>query len=130
MYCVMGWENYNNGIRTQAPWISSQVLYSLSYLAPIFQQVDRHILPPLNDFRPRKSPPAGSFCRSYPVSSSGWSRNWFDLYLFVKKGIYKNWWYVYCIQVNIRPCFVFILSPSLSGGTNIRLGEFQFLSLS
>lgn len=43
----------------------------------------------------------------YPVSSSGWSRNWFDLYLFVKKGINKNWWYIYNIQVNIRPCFVF-----------------------
>lgn len=47
--------------------LQSGSLLTELYLAPIFQQVDRHILPPLNDFRPRKLPPAGSFILSVPV---------------------------------------------------------------
>lgn len=47
-----GRNNNKTRIQTLVPWITSQVLYSLSYLALVFQPV--WLSPPLNDVHPRR----------------------------------------------------------------------------
>lgn len=64
------------GNRTRVPFISSQMLKQLSYLAPVSKPViPSHSFPPfpcffLNDFRTRKSPRLSSQAGVYLVLSS------------------------------------------------------------
>lgn len=65
------------GIQTLAPCISSQLLYELRYLAPVFKPVYNHayitILPTyLNDLHPRRSPQALPLAGIHLSVQGGW----------------------------------------------------------